>query len=510
MIKFYFSFIFIFFFSASFSQSYPYLNASTGNENEFPIDKDTNIYMFHGSRLVKTDKNFNVIWANTYNGISFSSLLLSKTGSMYFIGAIGSLNRAFGKINPNGTLVWVKNTSNISSPSGTLAIDCECLYLDRNNNLIITGGNYGTSGHLVKTDTNGVGLKLVGFTGIYSCLGGLSTVIDSSGYYKLFGLGLKPLGGFSLGMLTYSDLTNTITNVTDNSYSSSFYNLKWKFVRSKLNGFYTWTSADLISSTFVNVVHKFSVNGYLQWGEPINLAGPYWRVYHLEADETGNAFASVSNYNSSSNHNSFVMKIDSTGNANSKGMRMLNGYYIYNVMANSYDIPAHASRVIHDNNYYFDISGFSFPGNPLTVQKFNSSFSTPCTPTLVINGGAAGLGVNPIQTPTLTVIPSFTIASYASTVSSVSFSVNSNFCTVLNVGEMDLDQIEFNIYPNPANEKIYWREEAGQVEVYDVNGKKVKTGSNTSFIDVADLLQGVYFISIKTDRGVVNKKFVKE
>ena len=62
MLKLYLTSLFILFFSFGFSQSYPYLNASTANENEFPVDKDTNIYMFDGNRLVKTDKNFNVIW----------------------------------------------------------------------------------------------------------------------------------------------------------------------------------------------------------------------------------------------------------------------------------------------------------------------------------------------------------------------------------------------------------------------------------------------------------------
>ncbi len=519
MKKLYFTSLFILFFSFGFSQSYPYLNASTANENEFPVDKDTNIYMFHGNRLVKTDKNFNVIWANTYSGITFSSLLLSKTGSLYFTGTIGSNYRTFGKISSAGSLVWAKNTSNIAISASTVSVDCERLYLDRNNNLIISGGTYGgtsgSSGHLVKTDTNGVGLKLVGFTGMYSCLGGLSTVVDSSGYYKLFGLGLKPLGGFSLGMLTYSDLSDAITNLTDNSYNSSLYNIKWKFVRSKgNNGFYTRTSADLISSTYTNLVHKFSESGYFQWGRQITQTlSSYCRVYHLETDEKGSAFASMSNYNSSANHHSFIAKIDSTGSLNSIATKMLNGYFVYNFMTSSFEIPAHVSRVIHSNNYYFDIFGFNFPSSPLTVQKFTSSFSSSCTPTLVISAGSGGgLTSTPIQTPTVTVVTSFAIPSYSSTVSVVAFSVNPNFCIILNADEINFNDMGFNLYPNPANDKIYISEKTfavNSIEIFDVNGKSIKSVANDSSIDISNLPNGIYFIRIKTDKGELKEKFIK-
>ena len=104
MVKIYFTSLFLLVLSFGFSQNYSYLNASTGNKDEYPVDKDTNIYMFQGGRLTKTDKNFNVIWSYTYTGVSFTNLLLSKTGSIYFIEGNGITNKYFGKINPNGPL----------------------------------------------------------------------------------------------------------------------------------------------------------------------------------------------------------------------------------------------------------------------------------------------------------------------------------------------------------------------------------------------------------------------
>ncbi len=66
------------------AQMFPYLNASTGNVGQYIVDSDTNIIMFHDNQIEKLDKNFNPIWVKNYNGLNFYSLLLSKSGSIYF------------------------------------------------------------------------------------------------------------------------------------------------------------------------------------------------------------------------------------------------------------------------------------------------------------------------------------------------------------------------------------------------------------------------------------------
>nr|MBA3665253.1 hypothetical protein [Bacteroidota bacterium] len=80
------AFFILFFCSTSFSQNFPYLNASTGNPDFF-TDKDTNMFIIHGNRIAKVDKNYNPVWVNTYGSLTFKRVLLSKTGSMYFTAA---------------------------------------------------------------------------------------------------------------------------------------------------------------------------------------------------------------------------------------------------------------------------------------------------------------------------------------------------------------------------------------------------------------------------------------
>ena len=72
----------------------------------------------------------------------------------------------------------------------------------------------------------------------------------------------------------------------------------------------------------------------------------------------------------------------------------------------------------------------------------------------------------------------------------------------------------FNIYPNPVNDKlnIITEVEIEEVVVYDVYGRLQSTvnGQQSMVIDVSDLNSGVYFVMIKTNEGVVTKRFVKE
>ena len=74
--------------------------------------------------------------------------------------------------------------------------------------------------------------------------------------------------------------------------------------------------------------------------------------------------------------------------------------------------------------------------------------------------------------------------------------------------------VSFNIYPNPVNDKlnIITEVEIEEVVVYDVYGRQqsMVNGQQSTVIDVSDLNSGVYFVMIKTNEGVVTKRFVKE
>ena len=70
------------------------------------------------------------------------------------------------------------------------------------------------------------------------------------------------------------------------------------------------------------------------------------------------------------------------------------------------------------------------------------------------------------------------------------------------------------LYPNPVNDRlnIVTEVEVEEVVVYDAFGRQRTTDNRqqTSSIDVSMLNSGVYFVMIKTNDGVVMKRFVKE
>ena len=74
----------------------------------------------------------------------------------------------------------------------------------------------------------------------------------------------------------------------------------------------------------------------------------------------------------------------------------------------------------------------------------------------------------------------------------------------------------FNIFPNPANDKLYIETEVEieEVVVYTITGviagQQSTVNSQQSTIDVADLSDGIYFVKIVTDNGDIVKRFVKQ
>ncbi|MBP7808238.1 MAG: T9SS type A sorting domain-containing protein [Bacteroidia bacterium] len=526
MKKLYFTSLFILFFSIGFSQSYPYLNASTANENEFPVDKDTNIYMFHGNRLVKTDKNFNTIWAKTYGSIYFKSILLSKTGSIYFIARASSPNTIIGRISPSGSVIWSKTTQNITAVvSGTTNVnytmDCQRLFLDRNNHLIITGGEgfSQSKGFLMKTDTSGNVLKFKAFSNGFYWMDKLSIIDDSSGYYKLIGSGYQSMGpSVDVGLYNYSDNTDAFTRVQVimNLGIPSYFG--WRLIKSKFPGnFYIQTSTQNSSSVIYAGMNKYNTTGQLKWTKGFsNFHGiPHAFAGYLEESEKGDLFYSLSTNNFLNNHTSGFIKIDSSGIiTNNYATSILYNYPSYNAITMSFYFPEYKPRVVNDNNYYFDVAGFNFPLNPLTIQKYNSSLILPCASTIAcsISGINSPIFSGPFFNPVLVPITSYSISSYTPSVTSVTFSVNPNFCIVLGADEVNTQRNELILYPNPANDKLYINAEnllINEVEIFDVNGKKTEAIYNSSTLGVTNLVSGIYFIRIKTDKGEFNKKFIK-
>lgn len=85
-----------------------------------------------------------------------------------------------------------------------------------------------------------------------------------------------------------------------------------------------------------------------------------------------------------------------------------------------------------------------------------------------------------------------------------------NFVSTESIGELTAS---FLLYPNPANDKlnIVTETEIEEVVVYDAFGRQqLAVSCQQSAISVSGLNAGVYFVMIKTNEGVVTKRFVKK
>ena len=502
-----------FLFAQTFSQSFPYLNASTCNRGQMVVDKDTNLLIFHGNQLAKTDKNLNTIWAKNYSGVFLTNLLLSKTGSIFFLGAKDSVSPTtiFGKLHANGNLIWLRPLHNFTAVvSGTTTTGnwtCSRMMLDNNNELVIAGvvNSFSTcNSFMIKSDTIGNLTKLKCFNSTY--FENFDILTDSAGFYKFIAKGII-LGGSVMGMYTYSDISD---NFTGSKYSFiGPYNFSSNFFKSKINGsFYV---AGMSINSF-NVCHllKFNSNSF-KWGTNI-MSPALTNIFYngIEEDEKGNILYNVSCGPACSSYTSGYVKVDSNGVGANNFTTMLKSY---NVGPFPPKTPSHITRAIHENNYFFDVWGYSFPTNPLTIQKFNSSLTYSCSSSVAITRTATPGSYAPLTNPVIYNVSTYTFAAYNSSVTVSTFSVNPNFCLVMGQREMESDLPSVVLFPNPAknNLKINLNPDYSihEIIVFDVNGKNIGTYYNSSSIDVTNFPVGIYFIRIKTDKGEFNKKFIK-
>ena len=75
--------------------------------------------------------------------------------------------------------------------------------------------------------------------------------------------------------------------------------------------------------------------------------------------------------------------------------------------------------------------------------------------------------------------------------------------------------ISLNLYPNPAGDVLFLATEMNvkEIAIYDIYGRTVSQQVNMTtrqqVIDVANLETGIYFINIKTDKGNIVRRFIK-
>jgi hypothetical protein len=77
----------------------------------------------------------------------------------------------------------------------------------------------------------------------------------------------------------------------------------------------------------------------------------------------------------------------------------------------------------------------------------------------------------------------------------------------------ELEEHEYNVYPNPSKETIFVRAKEHEVKdislsLFDLSGRHIKTVNNTSQIELSNLNQGLYFLTVYNEGRLVHTERV--
>src|SRR5690554_4952976 len=124
-------------------------------------------------------------------------------------------------------------------------------------------------------------------------------------------------------------------------------------------------------------------------------------------------------------------------------------------------------------------------------------------------------GNAPIAGETNQTFTATTNGNYAVIVDNGTCNVTSDCMAITTVGINEIEKTDYiKIYPNPTNNILNFETSGVKITsivVMDITGKAVKTlSAEASIINVSQLVNGVYFLQLHTDKGTTTKKFVKK
>ncbi len=123
-----------------------------------------------------------------------------------------------------------------------------------------------------------------------------------------------------------------------------------------------------------------------------------------------------------------------------------------------------------------------------------------------VNGGSPPYSFSPSNISTI--LPGFYTVC-------VTDAHNCSACDTVTVGfSTGIKEIQsplFMVFPNPATDKILISspEKIFSIVITDVFGKEI-TFTTQPEINISDFQEGAYFITLKTNKGIATKKFIKE
>ena len=453
------------------------------------------------SQCVSADASGNVFITGFFNSptITFGSTTLNN---------VGFANIFIAKYDASGNVVWAKSavggTSDYASSVST----------DANGNAIISG--YFNSPNITFGSTN---LTNQGGSDIFIAK------YDASGNV----LWAKSFGG------TYDDYGRSVSSDTNgNIYMSGF------FTSPTISfGSTVMTNA---GSTNIFIV-KYVAAGNLLWAKSVGTGGTCGN--NISVDASGNVYMSggftganitigsttLTNVNNAGNSQDiFITKYDVNGNLmwakstggisddfgnsvsnDASGNVFVSGYFRSPTVAFGSTTLTNVNNAGNSQDIF--IAKYDAAGNVLWA-KSSGGTGDDNGRSIITNASGNVYITGQFQSPTIT-FGSTALTNADTTGNSTDIFIANYSGTETGVEEM-IGNKELDIYPNPAGSSItlsFPSYKNNIITITNLTGKQVDSFNlqNATFktIDVSQLAEGVYFVTLKSDEGVVTKKMVK-
>lgn len=504
----------------------PYLNESAGNDYTPVAGPDSAVYRFFGGELMKIDKHKNVLWTRKFNGFSINNILLSKTGSLFFKGAVNII----GKMNAQtGNVVWVKQFGTYTYHNGINQITegayFDQLLLNRNNNLLLSGtsGFMSSSAFCLELDTNGTILQQdVLIQTQTEAIEHFNLINDSAGYYNFLvkTKSVSGTGSHKVYLFQYNSQThqhNGTLRLVDNF--NGLYET-YKFYKSQLNpnDVYIASSYSIPGSEY-SVVRKLNTSGMIgTFTLPNCFNSARWSLNETKNGNASFLIPPMFTATSPVQPRYTFITLDPVFNR----LTGLQTNTLTSQFASLFILP------FYDQSVFVETVDFNSPGGlvnlfdvnspPVCIQSFSQGIAALCTnsncgfPVVSYTGAFGGTAlVSPVQA-------AFTSSVLTPSVTSVPGALSFNYCSIV-LGEEERKAAVWSssiVYPSPASSVITVKlkeQEVYSIAIMDAQGREVKrfNGAGTVFnIDLTNWASGLYFVTIQSNGKNEVLKFVKE
>ncbi len=514
----------------------PYLNYSAGNQNQSVTGPDSSVYAFNGFNLMKIRKNLTTAWAFDYSGLVFTNLLLSKTGSLFFL-----TGDKIGKINAStGNLVWVKALSSVNYTYNANSINSPIiplqLLLNRNNEILVTGvtqaGGLYSAGFILKLDTSGnsaAGSVVYPSNNTNSKLDNLHIVSDSLGFYKCY---FSTYNSFSGTNGFIFDYNSNLTTINPNLKQVDFYGITSqlgiapvianfrKSVTNPNNFLVVCSLSDVSNLNFSFEVRKYST---LKKLKNFTIQGSYYGSMSFCEDKMGGSTVTVKKFvtNNPASTQYSVINLDTNLNRTSASL-----FYIE---PGVFPIYQETLYPFYPQSTYINPRGSVFPFNQLTL--FNAHTPPACVQNFTLgNGSICNTICNFLNTsvsqilvvPTSTVplAATYSLTPFSSSVTSMSLPASQNYCALI-LGTEDLvldNSSSLRLFPNPSAQFVTFEQQTNEEVMVTIENnlgqivKQLPTSQLQTRIDLKDLAIGCYLVKVssRTSKNTKVLKLIKE